>query len=43
MASVRYIRLVMEHYARYRQGCGKNRQVEAIWGDQAFRGLDGHA
>lgn len=32
-----------QHYARYRAGCGKNRQVEAIWGDQAFRGLDGHA
>jgi peptide-methionine (S)-S-oxide reductase len=32
-----------EHYARYRVGCGKNGQVEAIWGDQAFRGLDGHA
>jgi peptide-methionine (S)-S-oxide reductase len=32
-----------EHYARYREGCGKNRMVEAIWGDQAFRGLDGHA
>lgn len=32
-----------EHYARYRAGCGKNRQVEAIWGEEAFRGLDGHA
>lgn len=32
-----------QHYARYRVGCGKNQQVEAIWGDQAFRGLDGHA
>jgi len=32
-----------QHYARYRAGCGKNRQVEAIWGEQAFRGLDGHA
>lgn len=32
-----------EHYARYRAGCGKNRQVEAIWGKDAFRGLDGHA
>lgn len=32
-----------EHYARYRAGCGKNRQVEAIWGEDAFRGLDGHA
>lgn len=32
-----------EHYARYREGCGKNRQVEAIWGKDAFRGLDGHA
>ena len=32
-----------EHYARYRVGCGKNGQVEAIWGNDAFRGLDGHA
>lgn len=32
-----------QHYARYRAGCGKNHQVEAIWGDEAFRGLDGHA
>jgi peptide-methionine (S)-S-oxide reductase len=32
-----------EHYARYRIGCGKNRMVEAIWGPEAFRGLDGHA
>ena len=32
-----------EHYARYRAGCGKNRQVEAIWGEAAFKGLDGHA
>ncbi len=31
-----------EHYARYRAGCGKNRMVEAIWGEEAFRGLDGH-
>lgn len=32
-----------QHYARYRIGCGKNGQVEAIWGNDAFRGLDGHA
>ncbi len=32
-----------QHYARYRAGCGKNAQVEAIWGKDAFRGLDGHA
>ncbi|MDP1729807.1 MAG: peptide-methionine (S)-S-oxide reductase MsrA [Devosia sp.] len=32
-----------EHYARYRAGCGKNGKVEAIWGAEAFRGLDGHA
>lgn len=32
-----------QHYARYRAGCGKNRQVEAIWGGDAFKGLDGHA
>jgi peptide-methionine (S)-S-oxide reductase len=32
-----------QHYARYRVGCGKNRKVEAIWGAEAFRGLDGHA
>ena len=32
-----------EHYARYRAGCGKNGQVEAIWGADAFKGLNGHA
>ena len=32
-----------ERYAAYRAGCGKNAQVEAIWGQDAFRGLDGHA
>ncbi len=32
-----------QHYARYRVGCGKNEQVEAIWGADAFKGLDGHA
>lgn len=32
-----------QHYAHYRAGCGKNAQVEAIWGKEAFRGLDGHA
>jgi peptide-methionine (S)-S-oxide reductase len=32
-----------EHYARYRVGCGKNGYVEALWGAEAFRGLDGHA
>jgi len=32
-----------DHYARYRAGCGKNRMVEAIWGKDAFRGLNGHA
>jgi peptide-methionine (S)-S-oxide reductase len=32
-----------QHYARYRVGCGKNGKVEAIWGPEAFRGLDGHA
>lgn len=32
-----------EHYQRYRIGCGKNRKVEAIWGKDAFKGLDGHA
>jgi len=31
-----------ERYARYRIGCGKNAQVEALWGKDAFRGLDGH-
>jgi len=29
-------------YKRYRTGCGKNGQVEAIWGNEAFKGLDGH-
>ncbi|MDB5505465.1 MAG: peptide methionine sulfoxide reductase [Devosia sp.] len=32
-----------QHYARYREGCGKNYQVEQIWGAEAFKGLDGHA
>jgi peptide-methionine (S)-S-oxide reductase len=32
-----------DHYARYRAGCGKNGMVEAIWGKDAFRGLNGHA
>ena len=31
-----------ERYARYRAGCGKNAQLEAIWGKDAFRGLNGH-
>lgn len=31
-----------EHYERYRFGCGKNRMVKAIWGGDAFKGLDGH-
>jgi peptide-methionine (S)-S-oxide reductase len=31
------------HYQRYRIGCGKNAKVEAIWGKDAFKGLDGHA
>ncbi len=31
-----------QHYQRYRIGCGKNRMIEAIWGEQAFRGLEGH-
>lgn len=32
-----------QHYKRYRAGCGKNAKVRAIWGQEAFRGLDGHA
>jgi peptide-methionine (S)-S-oxide reductase len=32
-----------QHYARYRAGCGKNAKVQAVWGADAFRGLDGHA
>jgi peptide-methionine (S)-S-oxide reductase len=31
-----------DHYARYRAGCGKNAQVEALWGKSAFLGLNGH-
>lgn len=31
-----------EHYKAYRAGCGKNHIVQDLWGDQAFRGLDGH-
>lgn len=29
-------------YKRYRAGCGKNAQVTQLWGDQAFKGLNGH-
>lgn len=29
-------------YKRYRAGCGKNAQVEALWGKTAFEGLNGH-
>ena len=32
-----------QHYARYRAGCGKNVKLEAVWGKDAFRGLNGHA
>lgn len=32
-----------QRYAAYRAGCGKNAKVEAIWGKDAFRGLNGHA
>lgn len=32
-----------EWYQRYRVGCGKNAKVEAIWGKDAFKGLNGHA
>jgi peptide-methionine (S)-S-oxide reductase len=31
-----------EWYKQYRQGCGKNAKVEALWGDKAFEGLNGH-
>jgi peptide-methionine (S)-S-oxide reductase len=31
-----------EWYKRYRSGCGKNAQVEALWGNAAFQGLNGH-
>lgn len=27
-------------YAGYRFACGRNRQVEKVWGDQAYRGLE---
>jgi peptide-methionine (S)-S-oxide reductase len=29
-------------YKMYRAGCGKNAQVEALWGNTAFEGLTGH-
>lgn len=29
-------------YKAYRQGCGKNGKVEALWGKTAFEGLTGH-
>jgi len=31
-----------EWYKMYRQGCGKNAKVEALWGNKAFEGLTGH-
>jgi peptide-methionine (S)-S-oxide reductase len=31
-----------DHYKAYRAGCGKNAQVEALWGKTAFLGLNGH-
>jgi peptide-methionine (S)-S-oxide reductase len=31
-----------DHYTRYRAGCGKNAQVEDLWGKSAFLGLNGH-
>ena len=31
-----------EWYKMYRQGCGKNAKVVALWGDKAFEGLTGH-
>lgn len=31
-----------EWYKMYRQGCGKNAKVEALWGKTAFEGLSGH-
>ncbi len=31
-----------EWYQQYRQGCGKNAKVAALWGDKAFEGLNGH-
>jgi peptide-methionine (S)-S-oxide reductase len=37
-----FYRTNADHYKRYRAGCGKNAQVEAIWGEDAFRGLNGH-
>jgi len=30
------------HYKAYRAGCGKNAKVEALWGQSAFEGLNGH-
>ncbi len=31
-----------DHYKAYRKGCGKNAQVQALWGADAFKGLNGH-
>ena len=31
-----------EWYKMYRQGCGKNAKVVALWGVKAFEGLTGH-
>lgn len=29
-----------EAYQNYRKGCGRDAQVMAVWGDQAYRGID---
>lgn len=31
-----------DHYQYYRSACGRDRKVEAVWGDQADRGIMAH-
>lgn len=30
-------------YTYYRTACGRNNRVEALWGDEAYKGVDGHS
>lgn len=29
-------------YARYRKGCGRDAQVKAVWGAEAYKGIEAH-
>ena len=30
-------------YNYYRNGCGRNQRVEQLWGEEAYKGVDGHS